>query len=154
MQCICRKQNKAFHRETTFTRWLRGPAMKKIHFKRWVQTCTKFPLKHLKLRPFSVIKRIFLKTRHRSISGDVQVPFKNVHVQRIHMKHQKFDNRNTIWNQLEQAKPSSCSASGHYIKVNLILTIIFFLFNLNHQRLGNWNGHENYINVREICKPH
>lgn len=30
----------------------------------------------------------------------------------------------------------------------------FFFLTFNHQRLGNCNGHENYINVREICKPH
>lgn len=35
--------------------------MKKIHFNRWVQTYTKFSLKHFKKKTLLCIKRIFKK---------------------------------------------------------------------------------------------
>lgn len=42
----------------------------------------------------------------------------------------KSGDRNTLWKQRGQATLSSCSAAGHYIEVNLILTVIFFFLTL------------------------
>lgn len=53
---------------------------------------------------------------------------------------------------LGQAKFAFCFKALHWNESHSHYNI--FLFKLNHQRLENWNGHENYINVREICKPH
>lgn len=75
--------------------------MKKIHFKRWVQTYTKFSLTRLQKKDlFLYQKNLKKNTSWINFSKGPTPIQKHTFANNVN-KTPKFDNRNTIWNYLE-----------------------------------------------------
>lgn len=137
------------------TRWSRGPARKKTQFKGPLRLHAKFSLKTSqnknKNKTLLCTKRIFKKYTMGKInfSKGPSPLQRGAHLQITHI-------RTSLATQTllktGQAKFVFCYKTLHQNESHSHYNFFFLTF--NHQRLGNWNGHENYINVREICKPH